>query len=177
MTASLKQAFTSISTLAFWISIGLASTPSREQSFFPEDLPLEHAVALPSNVLNVLLRAKEVKEAFEDQTSPRDPHKLFRAANVQLSTPDTVAFVVIGSYPVSGADCSWFWIISCDHDTPKIVLWAQGNSIEVMRSKTNGYRNIRSNWSSASVSVTREYRYNRTKYVLWREISKGPGLK
>lgn len=52
---------------------------------------------------------------------------------------------------------------------PKIVLFASGNSLEVMSGRTNGYRNIRSRGSTASLLKTSVYHLDGNKYKLWKE--------
>jgi hypothetical protein len=147
------------------------TAPVHEQTFFREDEPFQKTVSLPSNVLRALLQTKEVKEALSSAPPQRKekPNQFLRAAEVWLSSPDEVDYVVMGRFPFSGADNSWFWVISYARKTPSILLWTGGNSLEILNNRTNGYRDIRSRWSSASATETSDYHFNGVKYRLWEK--------
>jgi hypothetical protein len=49
------------------------------------------------------------------------------------------------------------------------VLFAGGNSLELMKARVNGYRDIKSVWSSPSETGTKIYRFNGVRYKLWQE--------
>lgn len=70
---------------------------------------------------------------------------------------------------MSGADNDWFWIVRSPLKQPKVILWCGGNSLELLDSKSGGYRDVRCTWSSASERVTRSYRYVKGRYRLRRE--------
>jgi len=142
-----------------------------EQAVFREDEPFQRTVPLPPNVLQVLLQTKEIKEALASENGQQkdNPAHLFRAGEVHLSASDDVDLVVVGTSPLSGADNSWFWVVSSARLAPRVVLWASGNYLKVMGSRTNGYRNIRSFWASASTTKTSEYHFNGKEYTLWKE--------
>jgi len=42
------------------------------------------------------------------------------------------------------ADNGWFWLVSSARKNPRVVLFAGGNALEIMDSKTKGYRDIES---------------------------------
>jgi hypothetical protein len=162
--------------LATGVSVakGQESQHAREQTVFRESEPFQHTVSLPAKVLHALLQTKEVKEALLDFAKKDDeqinPSKLFQAAEVHLRGPEEADLVVKGFPPVSGVDNSWFWIVLSPQSTPKIILWTGGDTLEVMATRTNGYRNIEYSWSSAS-GYTREwkYHYGGEQYLLWKE--------
>jgi len=70
---------------------------------------------------------------------------------------------------MSGADEGWFWLLRSVHKNPKIVLFATGNSLDLMESRTLGYRDIRSVWSSASDTHQTVYHFDGNEYKLWTE--------
>lgn len=154
------------------VAQGQGTAPAREQTVFHEYEPFQHDVPLPPKVLHALLRTKEAKEALESarEDQRNNPSQLFQAAEVHLRGLDEVDLVVQGFPPVSGADNTWFWIVLSARSTPKIALWTGGDSLEVMASRTNGYRNISCSWSSAS-GYTRKWKYhfNGEKYLLWKK--------
>ena len=148
--------------------------PIREQTVFHEDEEFQHPVPLPSKALEALLRTKEVKNALEFASKEQrdDPSGLFQAAEVHLRGLNEVDLVVEGFPPVSGADNTWFWVVVSPHTAPRVVLWTGGDSLTLLPSRANGYRDIMCSWSSSS-GDTREwkYRFNGKRYFLWKETN------
>lgn len=145
------------------------------QTSFCADLPLDHPVTVPKNVLNLLLASREVQEnlASFSEAERVNPRQLFRAARVHLSRPDQADLIVIGNAPMSGADNDWFWVVRSAYVSPKIVLFEGANCLDISLSSTRGVRNIRSLWSSASRTREVLYRFNGEVYkqskVKWSE--------
>jgi hypothetical protein len=144
--------------------------PISEQTFFTEDEPLQQPVTLSSDVLRVLLKTKQAKVGLEDanDSARENPARMFRAAGVHLSGSEKAGLVVIGIPPMRGADNCWFWIVRSTRRGPKVVLFAGGYSLELLRGKTNGFRNIRSTWSSPSETEESTYRFDGQRYKLWK---------
>jgi len=146
-----------------------------EQVNFSEAEPIQHPVPLPPAVLKALLRRAEVKGNLGQTTNEErnNPAQMFQAAEVHLHNPDEVDLVVEGNGAMSGADNSWFWVVLSSRKDPQVVLFAGGNSLELMATKTEGYRDIRSNWASAGQASTSIYKFDGRKYRLrkekWRE--------
>jgi hypothetical protein len=148
-----------------------SSKPVAERTYFNESEMSEYCVTLPPDILQAVLKTKEVEEALSHASREKqnNPIKLFLGAKIHLSTQARVDWVVKGVFPLSGADNDWFWIVSSVDNIPKVVLWTGCLSLEVRSSKTNGYRDIRSSWNSASSAADiKEYRFNGKKYILWK---------
>jgi hypothetical protein len=144
----------------------------REQTSFFEERPFEHPVPLSHRLLKLLLATKEAQEGLEFATARGerdDPAQLFRAAEVHLHRSGQVDLVVIGICPMRGADNGWFWVIGSAEQSPRVVLFANGNSIEVMSSRTNGYHDIRSLFSTPSETRICVYRFDGRLYKLWKK--------
>lgn len=150
---------------------GQKAGPGREQATFSEQYPIQRPVPIPPRVLKLLLKTEEGKQGLERATDSekKDPTQLFRAAEVHLRAPEEIDLVVEGTLSMSGADNDWFWIVLSAQKNPRIVLFAGGNSLEVRGSRTNGYRDLRSDWSNPNGTETRSYRFNGTRYELWKE--------
>jgi hypothetical protein len=150
---------------------GQKAQPTSEQSSFAEDQPLQNPVTVSPDVLRGLLETEEAKQGLEfANESQRDhPAQLFRAAEVHLSRQDGVDLVVVGVCPMCGADNGWFWVVRSARKDPEVVLFAGGNSVELMTGRTNGYRDIRSTWSSPSETHTTIYHFDGKRYKVWKE--------
>lgn len=146
--------------------------------FYPdqENAGLEHAYPPSDAVLNSLLRTKEAKSA-EDRVKNRDHEelrRLFEAVNVHLSDPGAESDqVVVGKFPMAGADCDWFWLVRVVSGRAEVILFANGSSLELLGKQTNGYRDIRTVWSSAAgYTLTDIYCYNGARYTRVHEFTK-----
>jgi hypothetical protein len=157
-------------------SISRQSEPSSKEnrgqqvSFCP-DLSINNPVAVPERVLSVLLRHKDVRDALKSasESERSRPQDLFTAAEIHLSKPSEVDLVVVGKYPLSGADNTWFWIVRQANTTPRIVLWEGANCMDISKCKTRGLSDIWVGWSSAAESRERVYRFNGNKYRLSKQ--------
>ena len=129
----------------------------------------QHEVSLSPEVLKVLLATPEASEAVDsalDSADPRRTHpaSLFMGAEVHLSSADEVDLVVCGRPPLTGADNVWYWVVRSAQKNPKVVLFATGDSLEELDSKTNGVRDVRSSWSSPNETLTVMYHFDGTEY-------------
>jgi hypothetical protein len=152
---------------------GQTARSAREQTTFSEEKSVRHPVPLPPAALKALLKTDEVKMGLEraKDAEKRHPAQLFDAAEVHLSTADDVDLVVSGIGPMSGGDNDWFWVVRSARKNPKIILFAGTYTFEVMSSKTNGYRDIHTDWSSAALNITAIYKFNGRRYKLWKQRS------
>jgi hypothetical protein len=148
-----------------------AKRSTSEQTSFCEDDRLTKPVAVPRAVAAAIMESEAGKEALEGTAEadvPSDATKLFRASRIRLS-PNETMLVVIGSAPMNGADNTWFWVVAHPYERPTILLWVGANCLSVLRTTASGYRDIGTDWASASERVTTLYKFDGTKY---REVRK-----
>jgi len=152
---------------------GQTARPAPEQTEFSPDYghPIQHEVPVSPGVLRVLLKSPEVRDTLQDakESAQHATSQLFTTAEVHLGPAKEIDLVVYGISPMTGGDNDWFWIVLSARKNPKVVLFAGGSSLEVMSSRTNGYRDIRSGWASASQASTKIYKFNGRTYKLWKE--------
>ena len=144
---------------------------AHEQTAFSQADPILHPVPLPPQVLKLLLQRSEVKAnmVFASDSERAQPAQLFTASETHLGVLSKEDLVVAGHGAMSGADNDWFWVVRSAYKSPKVVLFAGGYSLEFMKAKTNGYRDIRSVWSSPSETETKIYKFDGIRYKLCRE--------
>lgn len=144
--------------------------PRHEKISIPKVDPFEHPVTLPPDVLKVLLNADEVKSSLGSATdcSRNHPAELFFASEARLGPPDEVDFIVLGLGPFHGASFDWYWIVRPTPKKPKVVLFATGNVIEVMDSRTHGYRDIRTVGGTHWEIDEAVYHFDGKKYKPWK---------
>ena len=143
------------------------SRPLRERTLFNENFG-SFRVALTPAVLKVLLETTRAQQGLKDAkpSQRKNPARLFRAAESHLYAHDEIDLVVMGIFPMSGADNTWFWVVRSAQKDPRVVLFAGGNSIQMLTRRTNGYRDIRCDWSSAAITTIDIYKFDGTEYRL-----------
>jgi hypothetical protein len=123
-------------------------------------------LSVSSDVLKLLLKTKQAPWgfAFASEKEVDNPAQLFRAVEVRLGLSEEVGLIVLGIPPMSGADNDWFWVVRSPGRNPKVILFVGGNSLELMDTTMNGYRDIRSTWSSPSETDETTYHFDGTTY-------------
>ncbi len=172
-----------------FVSALLIALPSGAQSLVQDssdtndtvcaDIPFSSSTAIPKNVLSLIVKTDAGKEGIEQtkdciashrcSTERNDPATLFRATEVHLGSQAEADLLVIGVFPMSGADNDWFWLVRSADKQPTVVLWTGGNCVQVLRSRTNGLNDVRSTWSSGAGSRTTTYRFDGRVYKQQKE--------
>lgn len=157
--------------MAIAMAFSQKSSSVHEQTSFVEDSPLDRTVPIPQNVLRLLSQREEVKENLQEvsEAERKDLAQFFSASQIHLGPADEIDLIVKGNEGMGGADNASFWVVRSAYKNPVIVLWEGANGLEVLTTRTNGYRDIRSDWASASTQVTSLYQFNGTEYKLARK--------
>ena len=140
----------------------------------PND-PFSHARKPADDVLDALLRTPEAREASSElaDLNREERRALFEVVSVHVTDSREVDELVLGHYPMSGADNDWFWLVRPLHGRAQVILFASGLTLEILDSKTSGYKNIRTSWSAASgVTITCIYHYDGKQYQLVHKYTK-----
>jgi hypothetical protein len=125
-------------------------------------------------VLDALLNTQEAIDVHEE-FSNRDRvglRGLFEVARTNLGAMEGIDYVVLGKGPMTGADCFWFWIVSVRKGKADVLLFSNGLSLSLQKLKTDGYKNIKVDWATAGYVGSRYYRYDGSKYRLFKEHTK-----
>jgi hypothetical protein len=158
--------FTALVEMAL-IADGRDVHPAAEQKVFSNN-PLQHPVTLSPEVLKVLLAAHPAKETFAilNDTERANPSQLFQAGEVHLSRPEEIDLVVIGMGRMRATDNSWFWVVRDARKDPEVILFSGADSLEVLDTKTHGYRDIRAVWMSSLETETTTYHFDGNRYLM-----------
>jgi len=169
------------SLLCFGCVIGFAvaqnSIPheSKEPTVFQpddENEGFDNADPPSNDVLNSLLKTAEARQmsAKLENLDHEQLRKLFEVVKVHLGDSRELVEVVLGHSAMSGVDSNWFWIVRCLPGHSEVILFANGNGLEVLKTRTAGYKDIRTIWSSAAgYSITTVYRYDGIRYKFARK--------
>ena len=149
-----------------------AQTVAQQQTSFcedrgPEDLTRK-PVPLPSAIVTTLMNTTEGKEASKVRIDGKipNPSTLFKGTRVRLADSGGLFFVVMGSFPMTGADNTWLWVVRQSGNRATVLLFTGANCLEISPKTTLGYRDIETTWSSASTTRTETYTYTGKSYKL-----------
>lgn len=134
----------------------------------------DNSVFIPNNVLDAL-RATEEAKSMHDALAKLNREEfagLFKAVKIHLIPPNELDYVVMGEFPMGGADAPWFWIVRSDQNHPKVIFFTFANGFELLNSGHNGYPDIRSLAYAGGVTYTEVYQYNGQHYVLMHRYHK-----
>jgi hypothetical protein len=138
------------------------------------DRPVVRNPVVLSNADVAVLAKDELVRRELDQDPPIT--KLTRdgleAAVVHLHGPKERDLLVVGSgRPFIGANVGPFWVIRELPTGPQVVLAAISLSLEIRKTRSNGYRDIELFAATAVEGTTTKLHFNGTKYVLYRQTT------
>jgi len=145
--------------------------PVHEQTTFNQTEPPLHAVPVSGDVLKALLKTREAKSGLEsaNDSERSNAAQLFCASEIHLTASNETDLVVMGG--VGGMSCAesgWFWVVRSAHKKPQVVLFDRGNSLEVLDSSTQGYRDIRILYEVPWRTDEHFYHFDRKRYESWK---------
>jgi len=141
--------------------------PAEQTVFSAEQMTVNHPIALPEAALGILrndpgvlatLRAKKISPS-------RLAQSWFMASEVHLAGQDEADLVVMGIGPLRGANVVTFWVLGRTRGEYRLLLLTSALSLEVLASKTNDYRDIRTVQVTATRTLSVTFRFRSDKYV------------
>jgi hypothetical protein len=181
--------------LCFILSIGLLTTAgespqvkktrSQEQSVFgmeQETAPIERPVDIPESVLQILRKSEYVLGCLREGQSPDEiPASWFVGSEIHLNGPDEIDLVAMPRMLVDvpapnrclvGANVAGFWIFRRVTQGYELVLEVSAHHIEVLGSRSKGFRDIRTYSSTVDTLFTVTFRFDGQKYKTHQEKTK-----
>jgi hypothetical protein len=151
-----------------WSAPGQTSNENAKVVESFDDHSFAHPMRLSPGILNILVHRKEASYALAwANEHPRgDLNRFLLATQVRLTRTNETDWIVEGADMLTGADCNWFWIVREEVTGPKVVLFYNGYTIEVLNTETNGIRDLRATWESPRERSTGFYHYDRMRYRL-----------
>ncbi len=132
---------------------------------------------LPENVLRALVSSGMAGYARDWATDHPggDLNRFFRAVQVELSDSKEPDYIVEGQFPLTGADCDWFWVVHSQRGLAEVVLFDNTDSIQLLKSRTNGLKDIQTIWQAPREIDRKIFRFSGERYRLvskkWEERS------
>jgi hypothetical protein len=149
-------------------------TAAEPTGFSEEGDQFNNTVPIPDNVMDALHNseeAKSMKDVLENMGRDKFA-QLFKAIVVHLRGPKETDYILLSEYPLNSADASWFWIVRFDPVHPKVIFCASANSFEILKTRNNGYPNIRSYTSIGGIEYIYIFHYDGREYILTHKYQK-----
>jgi hypothetical protein len=150
--------------------VGQATEPT---TFGRAESPANY-VLLPKNLLDALIATREASYVRGEfcKNPGLSMNQFFDALEEHLNGSEEADYVVKGNFPLTGADCDWFWVVRSGLKRPAVLLFENASWLELLESRSRGYKDIRDVWRSPNERVTRVYRYDGERYRLVHRYDK-----
>lgn len=145
-----------------------------EQTNFGAEEEVAHPTAVPDDVLQILRNDAQTHTCL-DKNEPPDsvPAAWFAASEIRLNEDELPDLVVGAANPcLFGANIVPFWIFRKQPEGYELVLRVHTLGLDVLDSKTNGYRDIRTASATATHVTTTNFKFDGKEYKArksWRE--------
>lgn len=147
---------------------------SAEQTHFSaEDTSVKRPVTLPDAVSALLRNDELVKGQFQADGLSADklPASWFLASEAHLARRRSADLVVCAEPPLAGANTTMFWVFRNTGSAYEQVLRAPGHDLQILRRRSNGYRQIELIAMTAAEVHTVLYRFDGRRYAAGRETT------
>lgn len=143
------------------------STAPEQLRFGLEEL-VRHPVPLPQAVLKILRDDGEVRSSrcvSEDDQGHAISTSWFEASQIHLDGPDEVDLLVKAKDGcLFGANIGPFWIFRNTSQGYKLVLTVSALSVDILRNKTNGLRDVSAGAVAGGQAVSVSFKFDGQKY-------------
>lgn len=143
-----------------------ASGAWEQSKFSAEAYTFKRPVRVPSDALQLLRNDGHVLSSLKTENLKGDqlPIEWFTASEIHLDGPHEVDLLVMGVDRLRGANVSPFWIFRKTPDGYQLVLNAPAHELEVLTTRSKGFRNIRAFSLTANTVLTITYRFDGRQY-------------
>jgi hypothetical protein len=132
------------------------SHSSEQLAFSAEDDAVKTPVAIPPDVLAILVKDELVSRELENESlsAEKIPLSWFSASAIHLSNSRKADFVVMARGPRAGGNVVTFWVFRSTSQGHEVVLTAPMHNLIVKNTRWKGYRDIElASMSAAKVST------------------------
>jgi len=158
------------------------NSEQRHFSMEQEIVPVRRPVNVPPEVLEILRRDELATRSGDARRPPSEiPATWFVGSEIHLNGPNEIDLVVLPrlleTVPAEnahlfGANVARFWVFRKTPTGYNLVFAESVHDLEVLLSRTKGYRDLRTT-SATAVSVTiLLFRFNGVKYDLYKKVTK-----
>jgi hypothetical protein len=144
---------------------GIQGNVEKKHGAYIDHPPVEHPVPLPEEVLKALRADNRVGKCVKEASVSEAPAAWFTASEIHLHDKNQTDFVVLPSNEcIYGENTVPFWVFGKTARGYDLLLRADELGIEVLKSKTKGYCDIRGTFLGATETYTVKFEYDGQKY-------------
>jgi hypothetical protein len=142
------------------IVLFLFAATSLAQTHFYLDEPFKRPAKIPDGLVPSL--RDEVKSTCHGDAlfQVADVRTLFSASTITLDNHQRAFILKSGHHCLTGGDNDWFWIFLRTQKGYRKILTGGTISLDVLRTKTRGLRDIETNGATARTNYGRIYKFN-----------------
>ena len=148
------------------VLILLSVVSTAAQTHFYLDEPFKHPAKIPDGLVPLL--RDEIKKACRGETLGQgtDLKSWFSASRISVNGHRS-AFILTSSKPcLTGADHDWVWVYLKTSRGYRLALFGGAISVDVLKMRTRGLRDIETNAATASTNYTEIYKFNGSVYKI-----------
>lgn len=141
------------------------SGAQHEQTIFGIESEIERAVTLPKSVVNILRKDARVSECLKREGLAEPSASMFVASEVHLHSGRQTDLVVLPKDAcLFGANIGPIWVFRNSPGGYQLIFKTDALGIEVLRERSNGYRNILGSQATARKTLTATFKFDGNKY-------------
>lgn len=146
--------------------ITMSAHQQSQQSTFGAEERIKRPITLPEDILKILKQDKRNQESLKEGQSVNDiSASWFTASEIYLNDDKLPDLIVMATDPhLFGANVVPFWVFQKTPQGNKLVLSVSALVLEVLKSKTNGYYDIRTSVATAREVLTTIFTFNGETY-------------
>jgi hypothetical protein len=143
---------------------------AREQTIFEAEGRIRRPVAIPDDVLQILRKDERNQRSLAQGQTPADmPASWFVGSTIHLNDDGLPDLVVMAANPkLLGANLVPFWIFRNTPQGHQLVLAVNSLGLKVLKTKTNGYRDITTTEVAAAEITDTRYALKGNEYQVVR---------
>ena len=151
----------------------------REQSRFGAEVAIRTPVEIPAEVLSILREDKRNQTCLRDGESPTNiTTSWFVGSRIHLNGDSERDLVITAKNTcLLGANLVPFWVFRNTSQGHELVLSISALGLDVLNTKTNNYRDIRTGTATARTVHTVIFKFDGKKYSAQSLRSSGIGAK
>jgi hypothetical protein len=165
-----------IKLLTLVILAGVATNPTakqkssseasqHEQTHFSVEEDPKPVVALPEQVLDLLMADEVVVREQSCAKKTELPSSLFVATEIHLNGNQQPDFMIFGRGCLMGANIGSIWIVEKTPQGLRVILKLASHDLTILPTKTRGYHDLRSVSATANTISTTTWKFSGEKYV------------
>jgi hypothetical protein len=139
---------------------------TRQQTVFSAEEPIQSPIEVPTDVLRILQKDARNKTCLREGQSFKDiPSSWFVASGVEFKEARLHILIVMSANScLNGANVIPFWIFRRTAGGHLLSLSTTAFALEILKTRTNSYPDIRLTSLSARTEYTSVYKFNGNKY-------------